>query len=72
MGESLGICQRKPPPGWPGDPCSKPAHFEVRYLIAIAPQPRRIKVCLEHLQEMHMAQEMGALRDIEVLAATHV
>jgi hypothetical protein len=72
MGERLGRCRRRPPDGWPGGRCSALARYEVRYFIAIAPQPRRIEVCHEHLMEMFKAQELGALREMEVVEVANV
>ena len=71
MGEvDLGVCQRRPPPTWPGERCTAPARYEIRYFIAIAPEPRLIHVCDEHLIEMFKAQELGAIREMEILEMT--
>lgn len=39
----------------------------MRYKLMIVPEPRNIRVCMDHFTEMCEAERRGILRDIEVL-----
>jgi hypothetical protein len=54
-------CQRKPPPGWPGEPCGKLAKYDVVFGIPTVELPRGMRVCQEHLAELKIAQNKGAV-----------
>lgn len=45
-------CERMPPEGWPGGPCLSSAVFDVLYRIRTEAEPRGIRVCYEHLEEL--------------------
>ncbi len=49
-------CERLPPEGWPGGPCPNVATFDVLYRLRTEHEPRGIRVCLRHLEEMKELQ----------------
>jgi hypothetical protein len=55
-------CERRPPPGWPGEPCTKKAAFDVVYQLKTEELPRGIRLCFEHLEELRQLQVKGVLK----------
>ena len=45
-------CERTPPVGWPGNPCQSTAMFDVLYRLRAEREPRGIRLCLRHFEEL--------------------
>ena len=56
-------CERTPPEGWPGDPCQSMAVFDVLYRLRTEHDPRGIRLCLTHFEELKELKMRGMIAD---------
>ena len=56
-------CERMPPEGWPGDPCQSAAMFDVLYRLRTEREPRGIRLCLRHFEELKKLKARGMIAD---------
>lgn len=63
-------CERLPPEGWPDGPCGNRARYDVLYRLRTEKEPRGIRLCLAHINELQQLQQRGMVADWDVKEIT--
>ena len=61
-------CERVPPEGWPGGPCESMAVFDVLYRLRVEQEPRGIRLCMAHFEELKELKLRGMIADWDARA----